>query len=214
MSQLEQKFNLFLSRYPEIRALFFDKLINIRALARKFIEEENIKKKQIEAVIAMIRRSKIEPLISYTKKEIFSDIKISVKDEISILDYEKSKEILEKLKSIISKIDYDKNETLKVAVGSHSVKIIVDSSKVKSVIKELGEKGVIKKYSSISEMSMLFSSKAKDEKGVVAYVTSQLLLNGINIQEIITCTPELIIYVDEEQSLKTYEVLKNIKKSA
>lgn len=213
MSQLEQRFSLFLGRHPEIRALFNEDIINLRALARKFMEEEGIRLKQVEATVAMIRRAEIKPIISSANIKIFSEIKISVKDEISILDCEKSKDILEKIKNIVSKIDYDKNETLKVAVGSHTIKIIVDSTKVNDVIKEIGQNRIIKKYSSISEMSMIFSPKAKDEKGIIAYVTTQLLLNGINILEIITCTPELIVYVSEEQSLKTYEVLKGIKNS-
>jgi len=210
MSELEQRFSSFIDRHPEIRAA--NKLLNIRAVARAFIKEEHLDSGQIEAVVAMIRRFEIKPLIAYTNQKIFSDIKISLKDEITILDYEKSNTILEKLKDIVSLIDYNKNETLKVVVGSQTVKIIVDSSN-RSHIRQRLAKNLIKEYSSISEISLLFSSKAKDEKGIIAYVTSELLLGGINIQEIITCTPELIIYVNEEQSLKTYEILKKIKTS-
>jgi len=209
MSELEQRFSSFIDRHPEIRAA--QNLLNVRAVARAFIKEENLQLKQIEAVVAMIRRFDIKPIISYTDQKIFSDIKISIKDEITILDYEKSNIILEKLKDIVSGINYNKNETLKVVVGSHSVKIIIDSSNTELVKQKLGKTNLLKKYSNISEISLLFSSKAIEEKGIIAYVTSELLLGGINIEEIITCTPELIIYVDEKQSLKTYEILKKIK---
>ena len=209
MSELEQRFSSFIDRHPEIRAA--KSLLNTRAVARDFIKEESLQPKNIEAVVAMIRRFDIKPIISYTNQKIFSDIKISIKDEITILDYEKSNIILEKLKDIVSGINYNKNETLKVVVGSHSVKIIIDSSNTELVKQKLGKTNLLKKYSNISEISLLFSSKAIKEKGIIAYVTSELLLGGINIEEIITCTPELIIYVDEKQSLKTYEILKKIK---
>lgn len=209
MSELEQRFNSFIDRHPEIRSA--QNLLNVRAVARAFIKEENLQPKNIEAVVAMIRRFDIKPLLTYTNQKIFSDIKISIKDEITILDYEKSNIILEKLKDIVSGINYNKNETLKVVVGSHSVKIIIDSSNTELVKQKLGKTNLLKKYSNISEISLLFSSKALNEKGIIAYVTSELLLGGINIEEIITCTPELIIYVDEKQSLKTYEILKKIK---
>lgn len=211
MSQLEQRFIEFVNRHPEIRALFSSGLVNIRALARMFISEEGLSLKQIEAVVAMIRRSEIKPIISHTNKKNFSDIKINLRDEIVILDYEKSKVVLEKIEKIIPTIDYDKNETLKIVVGSHTIKIIVDSIKMKEIIEGLGRGKLSKKFSHISEISMIFSPKATDEKGIVAYVSQQLLLNGINIQEIISCTPELIIYVSEEQSLKAFEVMKGIK---
>jgi len=210
MSQIEQRFMLYLNRHPEIRAA--RGLLNIRALARSFIREENLNE-NIEAVVATIRRADIRPLASYPRKSVFSDIKISMKDEIVVLDYEKSKELMERLKLILSLIDFDKHETMKIVAGSQSVKVIVDSSNRKKVKEELGRKYLIKEYASVSEISLLFSSKAKDEKGIVAYVSNELLLNGINMLEIISCTPELIIYIDEKESIKTFEVIKRIKNS-
>jgi aspartokinase len=208
MSQLEQLFRDFLARHPEIRAA--GDFINIRAVARKFIEEEGLPGDKIEAAVAMIRRSDIAALESHVNREILSNIRISIKDEIVILDYEKSKGIVEALKEAVSLIDYDKNDTLKVAIGSHNVKIIVDASKSEKIKDKLG--GVLREeHRSISEISIMFPESAYEEKGVVAYFTSQLLLNGINIREILTCTPELIVYVDEKQSVKAYDVFKRIK---
>jgi hypothetical protein len=211
MSELEQKYGQFVGRHPEIRSANIKGMLNIRGVARAFIEEEDIAAKHIEAVVAMIRRYDFKPIIGYTDKKIFSDIKISIKDDITLLDYAKSKNIVEKIKSVVSNIDYDKNDTLKVVVGSHSVKIIIDSSNSSAVKDVTGKTGLIKEYRPISEISLIFPQKALEVKGIISYVTSELLINGINIREIVTCTPELIIYVDENQSLKTYEILKNIK---
>lgn len=210
MSEIEQMFRDYLGRHPEVRALLSERLVNIRALARSFISENNINV-NVEAIVAMIRRAGIEPLVVKTNKKAFYEIKIGMKDEIVILDYEKSKDVMDKIKDIISSVSYDKNETLKVVVGSDTIKIIVDSTNAKVVIDEVGRSKLIRKHSKVSEASLLFSSSAMDEKGIISYVSSQLLINGINIREIITCTPELIIYVDEEQSLKAFEVFKRIK---
>jgi hypothetical protein len=208
MSQIEQQFREYLNRHPEIRAA--KDLINVRAVARNFMIEEGISKKGIEAVVATIRRCDFKKLEAGVDKKIFSEIKVNVKDEIVILDYDKSKTIFEKLKSIIENVSYDKSETLKVVVGSQNVKVIVDSSN-KSKIKQLLGTGMWKEYKDISEISLLFSSKALTEKGIVAYVANELLVNGINIREIMTCTPELIFYVDEKESLKAYEIVKKMK---
>jgi hypothetical protein len=211
MSDLEQGFQSYVNRHPEVRAAFG--LLNIRALARAFMSEEHIEGRHLEAVVATIRRAEIKPIVSSAGKKMFHEIKISTKDEIVILDYEKSKGIVERIEHIVSKFDYDKNETLKVVIGSHSVKIIVDSSKAGFVKEELGRGNLLKEYKHTSEISLLFSSKALDEKGIVAYVSSELLLGGINIREMVTCTPELIIYVEEEESLRAYEILKRIKRT-
>ncbi len=210
MSDLEHGFRSYLNRHPEIRAAF--SLLNIRALARAFMKEEHIEGRHIEAVVAMIRRTEIKPIVSSSDRKMFHEIKISTKDEIVILDYEKSKELAERIEHIVSEFDYDKNETLKVVIGSHSVKIIVDSTKAGFVKEQLGRGNLLKEYKNTSEISLLFSQKALDEKGIIAYVSSELLLGGINIREMVTCTPELIIYVDEGESLRAYEILKRIKK--
>ncbi len=212
MSQIEQSFRQYLGKHPEIRSAYAQNLLNIRALARAFMNEEGLRDRNIEAVVATIRRFDIEPLLTHTDNKIFSDIKISTKDEIVILDYEKSKPIVEKVKAIVDSIDYNKNETLKVVVGSGSVKVIVDSSNSSSVKQALGRDKLIKERKKISELSLLFPTKAHEVRGIIAYVTSELLLGGINIRELVTCTPELVLYIDEEQSLKAYGILKKVKR--
>lgn len=209
MSELEQKFRSFLSRHPEVVAA--KDMLNIRALARSFVTEEGIGAGKIEAAVAMIRRTEIVAPGQSTSKDILTGIRISMKDGIVILDYKRSREIVENLKLTVSEVDYDRNETLKIVVGSHTVKIIVDSVNSEMVKEKLGEETLRHEDSSVSETSLLFPASAHDEKGIVSYVTSQLVLNGVNIKEILTCTPELIVYVDEKQSLKAYEVFKRIK---
>ncbi|MBN1157198.1 hypothetical protein JXA85_06250, partial [Candidatus Woesearchaeota archaeon] len=176
MSDLEQGFYGFLNRHPEIRAAF--DLLNIRALARAFMREEHIDGNHLEAVVAMIRRTDIKPIVSSADRKMFNEIKIATRDEIVILDYGKSKGIVERIEHIVSKFDYDKNETLKVVIGSHSVKIIVDSSKAGFVKEQLGRGNLLKEYRHTSEISLLFSSRALEEKGIVAYIASELLLGG------------------------------------
>src|SRR3989338_3363751 len=116
MSQIEQRFREYLSRHPEIRVA--SELINTRAVARSFIKEEHLSFSQIEAVVAMIRRAEIKPIKNLISKDIYKNIVISIKDEITILDYEK--QIVEKLRDIIHIINYERGETLKLSVGTQS----------------------------------------------------------------------------------------------
>ncbi|MBI5389042.1 hypothetical protein HZB01_01545 [Candidatus Woesearchaeota archaeon] len=211
MSQMEQTFLGFLNRHPEVRASLSLDLVNTRALARFFMKEEEISGRQMEAVVAMMRRAPLEKLRGSVNPKAFSSMKIATKDDIAILDYAKSKDVVERIKNVVGLVAYDKNETLKVVVGAHTLKVIVDHSASKSVKEALGKLGLRKEYTHISEISLLFSEEAHDQKGIVAYVTSQLLMNAINLQEVLTCTPELLLYVDESQALKAFEVCKRIK---
>ncbi len=48
--------------------------------------------------------------------------------------------------------------------------------------------------------------------GIVAAVTSELMIERINLVEFMSCVPELIIVVEEEDALKSYELIQNLAK--
>jgi hypothetical protein len=56
----------------------------------------------------------------------------------------------------------------------------------------------------------LFSEKAKYERGIISTITRELSVNDIVVSEILTATPELIIYMKEEYVLKSYEIIKGL----
>ncbi|MBL7055115.1 hypothetical protein ISS05_05130 [Candidatus Woesearchaeota archaeon] len=210
MSQIEQDFRQFLSKKPEIEKSYQEGLINRRSLARYLIKNNIAKSNQIEAVIAMIRR------FEFKKKEkedrdLFRKTRINIKDKILILDLEKEKNLLKKLRDIIANTDYDKGDTLKIVVGSSSIKLFIDESNIKK-LKSIIENSKIKhKFSNMSEISIMFSEEAIKEKGILSTITNELTLNNIVITELLTTTPELIIYLKEGYVLKAYEVIKRLQ---
>ena len=107
-------------------------------------------------------------------------------------------------------INFNKNETLKIVLGSLSVKIFVDDYNIKK-IENIFSKNILNVYRNISELNLIFPEKVTKEKGHIAYLTSELAINDINIIELLTGKPELIFYVDESDLLKTYETIKRLK---
>ena len=88
MSQIEQNFREFLSRRPEIEKCYQESLINRRSLANYIIQQGIAKPNQLEAVVAMLRRYKFREANAKTK-DLFKDIRITIKDKILVLDFEK-----------------------------------------------------------------------------------------------------------------------------
>ncbi len=213
MSQIEQNFRQLLSKRPEIEKCYQQGLINRRALARYLIQKKVAQKGQMEALIAMLRR------FEFRKDEdkaadLFRDIRITLKDGILILDFEKDKELLKKLEKIIAQTDYDKGDTLKIVVGSSSITVFIDSKKERDFKTVFALFRVKNRYDAISEISMTFPEEAIESKGVLSFVTRELHLNGIVITEMLTASRELLVYVREEHVLKAYEVLKRMQSSS
>ncbi len=211
MSQIEQEFMQLLSKKPEIEKCYQEGLINRRSLARYLIKEGVAKSNQLEAVIAMLRRFKFKKA-GKKSNDLFKDIKVTIKDNILILEFEKEKELMQKLQKVIAHTNYDKGDTLKIVVGTAAVKVFIDKeneNKVKDLFKQFKLRN---RFDNISEISILFSEKVTNERGTLATIATELALNDISINELLTGAPELLIYLKEEYVLKTYEIIKRLRK--
>lgn len=211
MSQIEQTFSQFLTKKPEIESCYAEGLINRRSLARYLIEQGVLKSNQLTAAIAMLRRFKFKEKTKQPKG-LFSKTKINIKDKIIILDFKKEKELVKRLQHLIVNTNYDGGDTLKIVVGSSSVKIFLDEeneNKVKDIIENFK---LQKRLHNISEISLMFPADASRQIGILSTITRELTINEIVISELLTATPELLIYLEEEFVLKAYEILKRLQK--
>jgi hypothetical protein len=208
MTQLEQDFREFLSKKPEIESCYQLGLINRRSLVRYLINSKIGKNNQFEAIIAMLRRFKFKEVKE--SKDVFKNIRINIKDKIVILDFEKEKELVKKLQTLITNTNYDKGDTLKIVVGSSSVKIFIDKENESKANELINNFKLKHKLDKISEISLMFPEESIKEKGVLSAITKELTINNIVITELLTASPELLIYLKEEYVLKAYEVLKRL----
>ncbi|MBS3135751.1 hypothetical protein J4401_02215 [Candidatus Woesearchaeota archaeon] len=210
MSQIEQNFRLFLSRNPEIEKCCQNGLINRRSLARRIIDDGIANKNQLDAAIAMLRR------FDYGKEEkgsegIFKNVKVTIKNNILIASFEKSKEIVRKAPQIMAHINYDRGDTLKVVVGSTQLKVFIDAEKQKIMDELFSGYKVLHRDKNISEISMQFPDISIKTKGIISVITRELLVHGVNITELLTASPELLVYVNEEYVLKSYEIINALR---
>lgn len=211
MSQIEHNFRQFLSKNPELETCYQKGLINRRSLARYLINQGIAKSNQLEAVIAMLRRFEFKE--KKQAKDLFSKIKINIKDKIIILDFQKEKELIQKLRKLIESTNYDRGDTLKILVGSSSVKVFLDEENEKKV-KDIVENFKLQnRLSNISEISVTFPKDAIKERGILSTITKELTVNEIVISELLTASPELLIYFKEEFVLKAYDILKRLQKT-
>lgn len=211
MSQIEQNFRQLLSKKPEIETCYQEGLVNRRSLARYLLKQGIAKSNQLGAVIAMLRRFEFKE--QKQTKDLFSKIKINIKDKIIILDFQKEKELIQKLQHLIANTNYDRGDTLKIVIGSCSVKVFLDEDNEKKV-KDVIEKFKLQnRLSNISEISVMFPEDANRERGILSTITKEFTINEIVISELLTASPELLIYVKEEFVLKAYDILKRLQKS-
>jgi hypothetical protein len=208
MSQLEHEFRLFLNKNPEIEKCYSSDLINRRSLVRYLIRHGFAKASQFDALIAMVRRFRFKEG-NEIGMDMFKDIRMTLKDKIVILDFDKKRDLLNDIKETISIPDYEKGDTIKIVIGTASVKIFIDN-KNQHKLKELIRRHRPAVVRNVCELSLLFPESAIDSRGIISTITSEFACNDIIITELLTATPELLIYVDEKYAVRSFEIIKGL----
>ena len=210
MSQIEQGLRTLLAHRPEIERCVRAGLVNRRALARQLIELGWATPDQFDAVVATVRRYDFGRDAA-PDADLFPQIRVSLKDRILILDFERDRSILGRLERVIAQIDFDRGETLKIVVGSQSIKLFLDARKEAALRPLLERVHPIHRWDHLSEISMVFPESATTTRNVLAVIARELSLNGIVITELLTASPELLVYVREDQAARAYEVVRGLQ---
>ena len=213
MSQIELRIRDLLGRHPEIEKCYREGLVNRRALARYLIANGVGGPGDLDAVVASLRRYEFGDFEG-RGPELFPAIRVTLKDRIMIIDFEKEKALLQDLQKIIGQFEYDRGDTLKFVVGTASIKLFVDQGKEPMVRSLLTRYKVRSRLDRLSEISMMFPEAATKTRGVLAVLTRELALNDVVLTELLTASPELLIYVRDEHVAKAYEIVRRLQRSS
>lgn len=189
--------------------------MNRRALARYIVRAEHLEHTTIDSLISVLRRFDTEKSKDEEQfGKLLAEVTISTKENIVIITLKKSARAIEKLPKVIACIDYSKGEILKIVQGALSLKIFIDESNLKAVKEIFDDADIVGIMKNIAEINILFPKEAMEAKGLLSYIASQLAMEGITFIELITCTPELTLYVEKKHLLKAYEALWKLEESA
>ena len=214
MTQIAEKVKVFLGNDFIIRKCLFRNIISLRALSRYIIKTLDLEEENLDAVISAVRRYKKEEKFKSEAeiKKLFS--KISVKTRSNIIDVclKKSKKILEQLNKINSIVDIEKGEVIRIIQAEESIRIILDEKNLNKFFEYIPKNDCISTEKNLTEINLHFSAEASKTKGIIALISSSFNAEDINIVEIISCAPELLIFIKKEDLLKALSVIDNLEK--
>ncbi|MBW2972988.1 hypothetical protein KY346_01195 [Candidatus Woesearchaeota archaeon] len=179
------------------------KLLNTRALA-KFIISKYMLRASLDSVISAIRRFQSQE--KYLKEETalqscFKGAIVSTKNNVACITL--------KLRPIdfFKKFCTAPKYTVRMTTGSGEVKVMVEQPRLIE-LKKIFDKDDIKKIQNrLSEITVKLSTKSLETKGVLARISSEIALANINLQEMVVCPPEFLIYVQEKDIVKAHEAI-------
>ena len=195
-----------------IRKCLFKNIISLRALSRHIIKRLGLKENNLDAVISAIRRYKKinREQEDANLKKLLPKIKVTTRSNIVDARVQKNKKSVESISKLNLIVDVEKGEIIRVIQAEQSITIIIDDKNLNKFNDIFGKKDIISLDKDLVEVNLQFSEEAQNVKGIVALVTSSLNAEAINIMEIMSSAPELLIIVKKEDLLKTLNIVDNL----
>ena len=124
----------------------------------------------------------------------------------------KNKKVIEQLNGINSIVDVDKGEIIRIIQAEEGVRIILDEKNLNKFYNHFSKNDLITKERNLVEINLHFTIEASKTMGLISLITSSLNAEDINIVEIMSSAPELLIFLRKEDLLKALSVISNLEK--
>ena len=212
-NNISDRVSAFLDNDFIIRKCLFKNIVSLRALSRYIIKKLGLKDKNLDAVISAIRRYKrMEKEESDEKlKKLFSKIAVKTRSNIVDIRVQKNKRSVESISKLNSVVDIEKGEILRIIQAEQSITIIIDDKNLDKFHQMFNKSDLISLDKNLVEINLQFTEEAQNVRGIVALVTSSLNAEDINIVEIMSSAPELLIIVKKEYLVRALNVVDNLQ---
>ena len=210
---ITEQVKAFLDNDFIVRKCLFKNIVSLRALSRHIIQKLGLKDSNLDAVISAIRRYKREERdeSDVTLKKLFQKLKVTTRSSIVGIRVQKTRKNLESISQLNSMIGIEKGEIIRVIQAEQSITLIIDDKNLDKFNEIFSKEGYISMTKNLVEVNLQFTEEAQNIKGIVSIVSSSLNAEGINIVEIMSSAPELLLMVKKEDLVKVFNVLDNLQ---
>lgn len=204
-----------LNRHPSILDAIQLKIVNFTELARFLREEVELeigRRISIDAIRMGLMRY-MEKLASYTSiqenkiMKVLADSSIELKSDIVVATFDE-KSLWVAIPKIINNIGQYRFFQFTQGIGH--ITLVVDRESYPKILQVVGSRSLLNLIPNQSAIVLTSPRGIIDTPGVIAYITSLLWRNGINITQVISCHVDTIFVLDREAAVKTYSLLESL----
>ncbi|MBT4604766.1 hypothetical protein HOC01_03945 [archaeon] len=193
-----------------IRRAIEKKIISTKNLAMHLIKVKKVPV-SIDAVVSAIRRYKedspLEKKFEQARKILRKSNDIKMTSNIAQVVLRKNKHTQKRLVKAFELVDYDKGELLIIMQGERSLKLMVNEKNLKDLTKLFPPSSLLSKTKGLALINIHMSEKAQKIPGVGAIITQELTLNDISMWEMMSSNPDLLLFLEQKDLAKTYEII-------
>jgi aspartokinase len=188
-------------------------LINISALARMIMKDQNFEESALEATISAIRRYKLDyhdPIFDKAAQIIKLAPTLSTKGRLVGICVFSENDLKEVFNELCALLDCRSKNIFRIAQLEKCITIIIeerDLEKLKTFFQRF--KGY-KIHSNIAELKLDTDSVVHKTPGLIALLSTELAINSINIIDIISSGTEIVVYVNEKDLVKAHDAIHKL----
>ena len=204
---------IILSR-PAVRECLIMDIINYSGLARLLVED--LQKKGVKTSVGAVKMAliRIGEELKKEKSSFEEKIKgvaaktvIELQSDLTVITAEK-RSFLSKVNPL-SKI-METARFFQLTQGVETFTLVISSEEKDRVIRTLGKENIVDLIEQQTAIILISPEEIIETPGFVAFVTSALSSNGINITQVISCHKDTIFVVDRRVAPKAYQVLEEL----
>ena len=193
---------------PMFKWAISNKLFNLTKLAgliKPQIEAQTKKEVKESAITMALSRIQTNNSKTLPKPENFKLTNLSFRTGLSILTYNKSERIQQKIETLHHNPNI-KASIISITEGDNEITIIMETETF-SEIKKTISTTPLNEQSSLTAIHIKFPKESLNTPGLLFLIIQQLALQYINIVEIASTYSEFIVYVDQKESRLAFDTL-------
>jgi aspartokinase len=196
-----------LSNDISIRKDLNRELINVRALAKYIIQKYHLRT-SIDGAISAIRRFEKDTNQADNFKtvlEVLQGAKINTKTNMVCVTLGTGADSLALLADLLKEPPF-REDQVRITKGEEILKILLSQESYEQLKKKHDGK-LSKVETELAEIAIILSAQAGATKGVFARITNEVANYDINIKEVITIVPELLIFVQKKDLIRAHDAV-------
>jgi aspartokinase len=212
-NNITEKVSSFLDNDFIIRRCLSKNIVSLRALSRQIIKDLELKDSNLDAVMSAIRRYKKAGKEESGEKlrKLFSKLSVKTRSNVIDITLQKNKRSVENIIKLNSMIDIEKGEMMIAVQSEQSITIIIDEKNLDKFASISSKSDFISVDKKLVALNLQFTDDARSAKNIISVVSSSFSSEGINIVEIMSSAPELIIIIKKEDIVKALNVIEKLQ---
>ncbi len=202
---------------PFLKECLSEGIINYSALSRAI--SEDLKVRGVEASHAAIKmalirvRSEIieeSKRLEWKLKRVIGSTVLQLQSDLTVFTVKKHN-VIPKLPEIIKSMEIAR--FFQVLQGINTFTFIVSREDIDRLTSNINKSDIIEVLENQSAIVLVSPREIVETPGIVAFISSILYENDINISQIVSCYNDTIILVDSAKAWEAYRVLETLIKS-